>query len=220
MGQRWRWAAALAAIALAGQGAQAQAQAQGATTRQAAKTERADRAAAVADETGTLDGARRPAPADAAGAHKTPLAPSYGPVLDPRGRQGQDAVRKDPAEVHDETDTLTPQAPPAPERRQQQQQQQPQRPQARRHPAQQPAGAPAPRPLRPPRDTAAVQGLVPVPPPAPAPQPASPSSSAVVGCQGSFCTDAAGNSYSGSGPAVISSGGRLCTRGTSTVQCL
>jgi len=227
-----------------------QAREQGAATRkQAEQTERANRDATVADETGTIHGSPPAAPArpanpvpdsasGAASRQQPPLPPPYGPVLHPRGQPpaskrapasnpAGDPARKDPAEVHDETDTLArpaaapPQAGAAKPQQQQQQQQQQQRPQqqARRHPAWQGQGAPAPRPLRPP-DSAPTAG-VPIPPPASAAQAPPRGATIVNGCQGSFCTDAAGNSYNaGSSGTAISSGGRLCTRGTATVQCL
>lgn len=245
---------ATASAQLAAQTRPEQAREQGAATRsQAEQTERANRAATVADETGTIHGSPVPAPAGparpAAGAvprQEPPLPPPYGPVLYPRGQPpagtpAGDAARKHPAEVHDEADTLTrPAAPPgspppqpgaaaprqvpqqAPQQSPQQQQapqQKPQQQAARRHPAWQGQGAPAPRPLHP-ADGPASAGL-PIPAPAPAPQAPPRGSTIVNGCQGSFCTDATGNSYNaGSNGTAISSGGRLCTRGTATVQCL
>ncbi|MDN4052466.1 hypothetical protein QPK32_05220 [Massilia sp. YIM B02763] len=189
----------------------AAAQAQTAGARQA---EQARRDAAVADETQT----------------KQPAAPSYGPVLTRRDAPGTRASpaqavpgRKDPAEVHDETDTLMrhepqPSAqPPSTQPPSTQPQQQPAQP-ARRRPGAQATGPMAPRPLRSPQ--AVPPAGVPVPPPAAAPQPVVPSSTAVRGCQGSFCTDAGGNSFStGGGAAGVNSSGRLCTRSGATVQC-
>ena len=54
-----------------------------------------------------------------------------------------------------------------------------------------------------------------------APAPVGPSSSQVVGCMGSACTDAAGAGYNAGGPGntAVSAGGRLCTRSGATVQC-
>jgi hypothetical protein len=47
-----------------------------------------------------------------------------------------------------------------------------------------------------------------------------PSSTISGSCQGGFCTDAAGNSMNGGTTGVgVGSGGRLCVRGTATVQC-
>ncbi|MFK3738550.1 hypothetical protein [Massilia sp. TN1-12] len=190
----------------------AAAQAQTASPRQA---EQARRDAAVADETQA----------------KQPAAPSYGPVLTRRDAPGTreapaQAVpgRKDPAEVHDEADTLMrqdPQAtPPQPNTQQNTQQKTQQKTQAPapRRPGAQATGPMAPRPLRAPQ--AVPPAGVPVPPPAAAPQPVVPSSTAVRGCQGSFCTDAGGNSFStGAGAAGVNSSGRLCTRSGATVQC-
>jgi hypothetical protein len=91
---------------------------------------------------------------------------------------------------------------------------------ARRHPAYQGEGPMAPRPLRagerPPAFVAE-----PVPTPLPAPQPVVPSSNVVRACQGIACTDAAGNTFngSGSGNAGVGSGGRMCARTGTTVQC-
>jgi hypothetical protein len=89
---------------------------------------------------------------------------------------------------------------------------------ARRHQAWQPTGPMAPRPLRA-GDTAPATAAVPIPPPLAAPQPVVPSSSAVRACQGIVCTDAAGNTFNGSGNAGVGSGGRTCTRTGATVQC-
>src|SRR5690242_17340707 len=81
---------------------------------------------------------------------------SYGPVLYPRGQQGIDAVRKDPAEVRDETDTLARQTAPQQARQPEtqltdaqraRQLQEQRRRAARRHPAWQGEGPMAPRPL-------------------------------------------------------------------------
>nr|WP_314539845.1 hypothetical protein [uncultured Massilia sp.] len=186
----------------------AAAQTQTASSRQAEQVEQAQRDAAVADETHT-----KPAP-----------APSYGPVLTQRDAPGTQATRaapavpgrKDPAEVHDEADTLMRQDPQAtqPQQKAQQKTQAP----APRRPGAQASGPMAPRPLRAPQ--AVPSAGVPVPPPAAAPQPVVPSSTAVRGCQGSFCTDAGGNSFTtGAGAAGVNSSGRLCTRSGATVQC-
>jgi hypothetical protein len=76
----------------------------------------------------------------------------------------------------------------------------------------------APRPLR--SGTAPpATGAVPIPPPLAAPQPTVPSSSVIRACQGIACTDAAGNTFNGSGNAGVGSGGRMCTRTGTTVQC-
>jgi hypothetical protein len=141
-------------------------------------------------------------------------------VLAPRGQQAQDQSRKDPAEVHDETDSLTRQGPQQPTRQTGQSRRQKASPDVRR-PAWQPATAPmAPRPLR---SADGVSPGVPVPIPAPAtpPRPVAPSSSVINSCQGSSCLDTGGNRINGigSGNAGVSSSGRLCTRTGATVQC-
>ena len=233
--------AALCATAFSLSGAiQAQAQAPQARTRaqdaatqhQAERTEQANRDAAVADEASAAAPARTPA-ADVAAGPRTSPAPrlSYGPVLTP-------PVRKDAAEVSDETDTLAREAAPQPEHPQLtdsrgeklsgKQLEEQRRRAARRHQAWQGEGPMAPRPLRAgaaPPATAAV----PIPPPLPAsqrtvpqpaaPQPAAPSSSVIRACQGSVCTDAAGNTFNGSGNAGVNGNGRVCARTGTTVQC-
>jgi len=212
--------------------AQAQAQAQAgtaareqgaATQQQTRKTEQANRAAAVEDETSTAAQAARTAQAEAAQfeaaqrSRNAAAAPSYGPVLTPRGQQAFDPARKDPAEVHDETDSLTRQAPAQqPEQSQQQSREVP------RRPAAQPATAPlAPRPLRSADAVPAVPVPVPTPVPSPAPRPATPSSSIIGACQGSTCTDVGGQHYNGigTGSTGVNSNGRLCVRTGITVQC-
>jgi hypothetical protein len=103
--------------AVTAQAQQAHARAQDAATQhQAERTEQANRDAAVADEASTAATARTPAPDPSAGTRTSP-APhlSYGPVLTPRGQQGADVARKDPAEVRDETDTLAREATPRPQ---------------------------------------------------------------------------------------------------------
>jgi hypothetical protein len=212
-----------------------------ATQHQAERTERANRDAAVADEASTAGTARTPAPDPSAGTRTSP-APrlSYGPVLAPRGQQGADAARKDPAEVRDETDTLAREATPHPQNPQltdgqradqagnqpgnqtgkpsAKQLEEQRRRAARRHQAWQGEGPMAPRPLRggvAPPATAAV----PIPPPLPAPQPTVPSSSVIRACQGIACTDAGGKTFNGSGNAGVDSSGRVCARSGVTVQC-
>jgi hypothetical protein len=193
-----------------------------AAQRQTQKTEGANRAAAVGDETGEAAQAARTEQAEArqyeaAQDQRSGSAPppAYGPVLNPRGRQAADPARKDPAEVHDETDSQARQAPPSP----QQSQQVKKPPQAQRHPAWQPAGPMAPRPQRS-AETTPSSGM-PIPSPATAPRPVVPNSSVVGGCPGGVCADASGTSYNGlgSGNAGTSSSGRLCTRTGVTVQC-
>jgi hypothetical protein len=184
-----------------------------ATQRQTQRTDQANRDAAVADEASTAQPARAaPAP-----------SLSYGPVLNPRGRQNGDAVRKDPAEVHDETDTLARETPPQPARQPEKQLTDKQREELRRraerrHQAWQGAGPMAPRPLRA-GEAPPATAAVPIPPPLPAPQPTVPSSSVIRACQGIVCTDAAGNTINGSGNAGVSSSGRACARTGTTVQC-
>jgi hypothetical protein len=236
MGQRrYRTAAALAVLAVLLAVARTAPAQDVATQRQSERTEQANREAAVADEASKPQPAHAPARAPAAGARTSPATLSYGPVLTPRGQQGMDALRKDPAEVHDEADTLARQgthpqdtqltddrrgdqrggrhgdkaAKPTDEQR---------RRAARRHPAWQPTGPMAPRPLRA-GETPATTAAVPIPPPLTPPQPVVPSSSAVRACQGIVCTDAAGNTFNGSGNAGVGSGGRTCTRTGATVQC-
>ncbi|MCS0585389.1 hypothetical protein NX784_27795 [Massilia pinisoli] len=236
---RYRSAAAMAALAVLLAVARAVPAQDVATQRQSERTEQANREAAVADEASKPQSAHVPARDPAAGARTSPATLSYGPVLTPRGQQGADAVRKDPAEVHDEADTLARQsahpqdtqltdnqrgtnagdkasnqrgeqaAKPTDEQR---------RRAARRHQAWQPTGPMAPRPLRA-GDTPATTAAVPIPPPLAPPQPVVPSSSAVRACQGIVCTDAAGNTFNGSGNAGVGSGGRTCTRTGATVQC-
>ena len=226
-----------------------------ATRRQTQQTEGANRAAAVEDETSTAAQAARTAQSEAAQFEAAQRgrdgaaagAPSYGPVLAPRGQQ-QDPARKAPAEVHDETDSLSPQAPAQPanpadsQRRKANRTQNQNQNQNLRRPAWQPANEPmAPRPLRASADTAMAAGapatgapavgdpaagavpVVPPPPPTPAarPRPVGPTTGVIVGCQGNACTDTAGKRYNGigSGNAGVNSNGRLCTRTGVNVQC-
>jgi len=184
-----------------------------ATQRQTQHTDQANRDAAVADEASTAQ------PARAASAPSL----SYGPVLHPRGQQGADPVRKDPAEVSDETDTLAREVQPQQTRQPEKQLTDKQREElrrraARRHQAWQGAGPMAPRPLRA-GETPPATAAVPIPPPLPAPQPTVPSSSVIRACQGIVCTDAAGNTFNGGGNAGVSSSGHACARSGTTVQC-
>lgn len=179
-----------------------------ATQHQTQRTEQANRDAAVPDEASTARPARTP-----------PATLSYGPVLNARAPQGADAVRKDPAEVHDEADTLVRQTPPPQQKPLTDKQLEEQRRRAaRRHQAWQGAGPMAPRPLRA-GETPPATGAVPIPAPLPAPQPTVPSTSVIRGCQGIVCTDAAGNTFNGGGNAGASSTGRACTRNGTTVTC-
>jgi hypothetical protein len=212
------------------QAPQARTRAQDAATQhQAERTEQANRDAAVADEASNATPARTPA-SDAAAGPRTSPAPrlSYGPVLTPRGEQGADTVRKDAAEVRDETDTLAREAAPQPEHPQLtnnrgeklsgKQLEEQRRRAARRHQAWQGEGPMAPRPLRA-GEAPPATAAVPIPPPLPAPQPTVPSSSVIRACQGIACTDAAGKTFNGSGNAGVDSGGRVCARTGVTVQC-
>ena len=211
------------AIQAQAQAPQARARAQDAATQhQAERTEQANRDAAVADEASTATPARTPA-ADAAAGPRTSPAPrlSYGPVLTP-------PVRKDAAEVRDETDTLAREAAPQPEHPQLtdsrgeklsgKQLEEQRRRAARRHHAWQGEGPMAPRPLRAGEAPPATAAL-PIPPPLPAPQPTVPNSSVIRACQGIACTDAAGKTFNGSGNAGVDSSGRVCARTGTTVQC-
>ena len=144
---------------------------------------------------------------------------SYGPVLNPRAQQGAEAVRKDPAEVHDEADTLARQAPPPPQKPlTDKQREELRRRAASRHPAWQGTGPMAPRPLRS-GETPPATAAVPISPPATAPQPTVPSTSVIRGCQGIVCTDGAGNTFNAGGNAGVSSTGRACARNGTTVTC-
>jgi hypothetical protein len=175
---------------------------------QTQRTEQANRDAAVPDEASTAKPARTAPPATL----------SYGPVLNPRAQQGADAVRKDAAEVHDEADTLARQAQPQGKQLTDKQIEELRRRAARRHPAWQGEGAMAPRPLRS-GETPPATAAVPIPPRATAPQPTVPSTSVIRACQGIVCTDAAGNTFNGSGNAGVSSTGRTCARNGTTVTC-
>jgi hypothetical protein len=158
--------------------------------------------------------------------HGKPAPPSYGPVLNPRQPQAADPVRKDPAEVGDETDSLAREAPAQSQESQQQlreqlrEQSQHPRQAQRRRPAWQSVGPLAPHPSRsadlPPIGT----GAVPIPPPAQAPQPVVPSSQPLNSCIGGACRDAAGGTYNMGPTGVgVSSSGRLCSTSGTTVQC-
>ncbi len=196
----------------------------GARTR---STDRADQDAGVADEAAGHSDAARPArstnpnaapPSTMPGGNQ---GPSYGPVLNPRQPQAADPTRKDPAEVHDETDSLTRQAPPQQfQQPRQKQQKQSSRTQRRRE-AWQPAGPLAPRPLDGDEAAPIGYGTVPVPSPATAPQPVVPGSAPLNSCVGGACRDAAGGTYNlGPTGAGVSSSGRPCSRVGTTVQCL
>ncbi len=202
-----------------------------ATGSQTRSTDRANQDAAVADEAAGHSDAAQPARSTDPNSRANAMppstrpsggvqGPSYGPVLDPRQPQSVDPARKDPAEVHDETDTLSRQ--PTRTRPQQTPQQQKQAKQAqRRHPAWQ-AGVPmAPRPLNTPESAAIGTGMVPVAPPAVAPQPVVPATQPLNSCVGGACRDASGGSYNlNPGGTGVSSTGRLCSQGAAgTVQC-
>jgi hypothetical protein len=234
------WKAALALLCCAGLAQAQQTQApqaareQGAATQgQNRKTEGANRAAAVEDETSAAAQAARTTQSETAqfeaharrnGNAAGAAAPSYGPVLRPHGQQAQDPARKDPAEVHDETDSLSQQTQPQTQPQSRPQSRQPARqttsPTLRR-PAWQPATEPmAPRPPRS-ADGAMPAAAVPVPVPATPPRPVAPSTAIIGSCQGSACTDVGGNRINGigSGNAGVSGSGRLCTRTGTSVQC-
>lgn len=207
--------AAMQAPVWAQQGRQAESRTQDAATqRQSAHTERANRDAAVADETSPAPhpGAANPVPSATPRPSAEP-APGlrYGPVLAPRGGQAQAPARKDPAEVRDETDT---QARPAPADEAPRKQN---KPVSHRRGALQPQGPLAPRPLR----SADSAPFVPEPVPAPAraPQPIVPGTSA-VNCGGGVCTTPSGGTVNlGVGNAGVGSSGRLCARTGANVQC-
>jgi hypothetical protein len=200
-----------------------------ATNRQTQNTDRANRAGSVADEasgasaggstrTGSMTNGMPTGAASGATAVSGDTGPSYGPVLNPRQPRSTDPARRNPAEVHDETDSgPNPAAQPQPSSRQQRNNPQA----AARRPAWQPAGEPmAPRPLR--QAQAVAADPEPVPAPAVAPQPLVPGSTLAVGCQGGSCIDPAGGRINGvgsSGGAGVSSAGRLCNRTGATVQC-
>lgn len=205
-----------------------------ASGRQARKTEQTNRAAAVEDETSSAAQAARTAQSETAqfeaqsrrgGAGTGAAAPSYGPTLAPRSQGARDPARKDPAEVHDDTDSLARPAPAEPVNPADSQRRTT-NPNLRR-PAWQPAAAPmAPRPLRAAdagANAAAASPAVPVPLPSQAvpPSPVGPTRSVIVGCQGNSCTDTSGRRYNGigTGNAGVSSSGRLCTRSGVSVQC-
>lgn len=194
------------------------------TPQQARKAQqnRSDAEAYLQREEAAANGSRNAATGSAATSptRADPDAPPpYGPVLDPRQSQSDDPARRNPAEVHDEADSgANPAVQPQQGARRN-------NPQTSRHPAwQAPAEPMAPRLLRrngvDPRATAA--NPEPVPAPATAPQPVVPTSSALNGCIGGSCTDAAGTRYNGignSGSAGVSASGRLCNRSGATVQC-
>jgi hypothetical protein len=209
------------------------------TGRQNQSTDRANQDAGVADEAAGHSDAARPARSTspnvgargASGASgntgsspagSTP-PPSYGPVLNPRQPQSRDPARKDPAEVHDETDTLIREAPPKQSQQspQTQQQKQKQARQAqRRREAWQPAGPLAPRSLSGSESAAIGSGALRIPAPAQAPQPVVPSIAPLNSCVGGACRDTAGGTYNiGPGGTGVSSGGRLCSTTGSTVSC-
>jgi hypothetical protein len=188
-------------------------------------TDRANQDAAVADEAAGHSDAARPArstdPNASNGSTTRPAGsapPSYGPVLNPRRQQSADPARKDPAEVHDETDSLTRPAapPPSQQSRQKQAKQVP-----RRREAWQPAGPVAPRPLGGNEAAPIGYGAVPVPPPGVAPQPVVPTNTPLNSCVGGACRDVNGGTYNlGTTGTGVNSAGRPCTRNGTTVSCL
>jgi hypothetical protein len=208
------------------------------TVRRSQNTDRANQDAAVTDEAAGHSDAARPArstspPTGAsgtsgasgstgAGPGSTP-PPSYGPVLNPRRPQSSDPARKDPAEVHDETDSLMREAPPPQPQKSQQDRskQQKQAKQAqRRREAWQPAGPLAPRSLSSGDAPAIGYGALAIPAPAQAPQPVVPSTTPLQSCVGGACRDTAGGTYNlGPTGTGVSSSGRLCNSNGTTVQC-
>jgi hypothetical protein len=209
------------------------------TVRRSQSTDRANQDAAVPDEAASHSDAARPArstspPTGAsgtsgasgstgAGPGNTP-PPSYGPVLNPRQPQSADPARKDPAEVHDETDSLTREAPPQQQPQKSQQDRPKQQKQAkqtqRRREAWQPAGPLAPRSLNSGDAPAIGYGALIIPAPAQAPQPVVPSTTPLQSCVGGACRDTAGGSYNlGPTGTGVSSSGRLCSSNGTTVQC-
>jgi hypothetical protein len=203
-----------------------------ATGRQTQNTDRANQDAAVADEAAGHSDAARPARAPTAASGSSGASggtgagpagsppPSYGPVLNPRQPQSGDPARKDPAEVHDETDTLTREAPPQQNQPKQQKQQKQSKQAQRRREAWQPAGPLAPRPLSGGDAPAIGYGALQVPAPAQAPQPVVPSTTTLQSCVGGACRDAAGGTYNlGPTGTGVSSSGRLCNSNGTTVQC-
>src|SRR5206468_10532336 len=111
-----------------------------ATGSRSQNTDRANRAASVPDEAGGASAVGSTRAGDA--------GPAYGPVLNPRQPQSTDPARRNPAEIHDETDPgANPAAQGQPQSQQRGQRNNPQA--ALRRPAWQPANQPmAPRPLR------------------------------------------------------------------------
>jgi hypothetical protein len=195
------------------------------TSRRTQSTDRANQDATVADEAAGHSDAARPArttnpnamPPSTRPSGST-QGPSYGPVLNPRQPQATDPARKDPAEVHDETDSMTRQ--PAQTQPPQNQKQKQAKQTQRRRQAWQPEAPMAPRPLNTPESAAIGTGMVPVPPPAVAPQPVVPST-APLSCVGGACRDPAGGSYNlGPSGTGVNSSGRPCTRNGATVTCL
>jgi hypothetical protein len=205
-----------------------------ATGRQTQRTDSANQDAAVADEAAGHSDAARPARASvpsaasgSSGASGSTGAgpagsppPSYGPVLNPRQPQSSDPARKDPAEVHDETDSLTRDAPPQQSQPKQQKQQKQAKQTQRRREAWQPAGPLAPRPLSGGDAPAIGYGALTIPAPAQAPQPVVPSIAPLNSCVGGACRDTSGGSYNiGPNGTGVSSSGRPCSTVGSTVQC-
>jgi hypothetical protein len=196
-----------------------------ATGAQTQGTDRANQDASVADEASSHSDAARPARSTnpnaggASGTNTRPAGsapPSYGPVLNPRQPQATDPARKDPAEVHDETDSLSR----PPQQEQKQSRRDPREPGQHRRQAWQPEGPMAPRPLRAGESAAIGTGMVPVPPPATAPQPVVPTTQPLNSCVGGACRDSAGGSYNlGPTGVGVNSSGRSCSASGATVQC-
>lgn len=200
------------------------------TGRQNRNTDRANQDATVADEAAGHSDAARPArstdPNAGNGGSTTRPAgsappPSYGPVLNPRRPQSADPARKDPAEVHDETDSLMRPAAPQQSRQDRQRRQKQAKQAPRRREALQPAGPLAPRPLSGNEAAAIGYGALPVAPSAQAPQPVVPTTTPLNSCVGGACRDVNGGTYNlGTTGSGVNSAGRPCTRNGATVSCL
>ena len=141
------------------------------------------------------------------------------PVGDARPQAQEERAGQPPTSKHNEVD---PSARPAPQPVQPQQGEQSRKPkppdkkgkQAVRRPVVQRIESTPRIAAQPPQPAPRVQVQA-------APRPVGPSSSQVIGCVGSNCTDVGGASYNAGGPgnAAVSSSGQLCTRNGATMQC-
>ena len=151
------------------------------------------------------------------GRQPVPAAPA--PAGDARPQAQEERAGQAPAGKYNEVD---PSARPAPQAVQPQQGQQSQKPKPPDK-----KGKQAVRRSVEQRIESTPRIAAPPPPPAPrvqvqvAPRPSGPSSSQVIGCVGSHCTDVGGAAYNAGGPgnAAVSSSGQLCTRNGVTIQC-